>query len=82
MSDNENCKAEWDNPDNWGGSKMLTVYFSKKDPRIWVPKRVTSSGYTVNLAHAGGVLWMVGICVGLLAIMVTITILVTARLYM
>jgi len=66
MTQQEINQAEWDNPRNWGGTKWLTVYFAKDDTRIWVPKAPPAKGKTVNLAHRGGVLWMVGINVGVL----------------
>lgn len=64
---------EWKNPDNWGGPKFLSVYFSKKDNRVWVPKAIKYTGWTLNLAHKGGILWLVGICVGIIAIMMALT---------
>ena len=67
--------AEWLNGDNWGGPKMLAVYFSKKDSRVWVPQQKPSIGLTLNLAHTGGVLWLVGICVGIIMVMVAVTVL-------
>lgn len=68
-------QAEWLSADNWGGPKMLAVYFSKKDNRIWVPQQRPSIGCTLNLAHTGGVLWLVGICVGIIMVMVAVTVL-------
>jgi uncharacterized membrane protein len=67
---------EWLNPDNWGGPKALAVYFSKRDSRIWVPQQSPALGWTVNLAHTGGLLWMVGICVGMILAMALVTVLV------
>ncbi|MEZ5573590.1 MAG: DUF5808 domain-containing protein [Halioglobus sp.] len=54
-------QEEWNDPSNWGGPVWLEVYFSKRDSRIWVPKRIRALGWTVNLAHTGGVLWFFGI---------------------
>lgn len=65
--------AEWNSADNWGGPKYLAVYFSKKDSRVWVPQQRPGHGWTVNLAHTGGILWMVGICVGIILVMVALT---------
>ena len=28
-------QSEWENPENW-----TTIYFSKKDSRSWVPKKI------------------------------------------
>jgi uncharacterized membrane protein len=66
--------AEWLNEDNWGGPKTLAVYFSKRDNRVWVPQQKPSLGWTLNLAHTGGVLWLVGICVGIIMVMVAVTV--------
>lgn len=64
---------EWGNPENWGGPQNLAVYFSKKDTRIWVPQHKPSIGWTLNLAHTGGIMWMVGICVGMIVMLMFLT---------
>lgn len=48
---------EWHNPDNWTGRLFPGPYFSKRDSRIWVPKRVRALGWTLNLAHTAGAIW-------------------------
>ncbi len=58
-------QAEWRNPNNWTGPKWLSVYFSKRDSRVWVPKQMTGLGWTINLGRPGGVAWLVGIIIGL-----------------
>ncbi|WP_256377982.1 DUF5808 domain-containing protein [Paraferrimonas sp. SM1919] len=55
MEQAEINQCEWGNPENWSGPKWLGVYFSKKDSRIWVPKPVAYTGWTLNLAHSSGV---------------------------
>ena len=50
-------QEEWRKEENWGGPNWGAVYFSKRDKRIFVPKRIRWMGYTVNLAHAPGVLF-------------------------
>lgn len=67
-------EAEWNDADNWGGPRNLAVYFSKKDTRIWVPQQKKSFGVTPNLAHSGGILWMVAICLGIILVMAMMTI--------
>ncbi len=67
-------QAEWENPDNWGGTQHLCVYFSKKDKRVWVPKKKPSTGKTPNLAHKAGVFWFVGINVGIIVVLAAVTI--------
>jgi uncharacterized membrane protein len=43
--------SEWENPRNWSRG---VFYHSRLDKRILVPKRLRSFGYTLNLAHPGG----------------------------
>lgn len=51
-------QAEWKNPDNWSGPRMLSHYFSKRDSRVWVPKQISGLGWTLNLGHRRGVAWL------------------------
>ena len=51
-------EREWANPDNWSSPSSLSVYFSKKDTRTWVPKQKRMQGWTLNLGRTGGVLWL------------------------
>ncbi len=63
--DNVN-KEEWGKAGNWSaGSKWICVYFSHKDSRTWVPKRIPSHGCTMNLAKQAGVAWLTGFLVGI-----------------
>ena len=41
---------EWTNPANWSHPRF-GVYFSKRDTRLWVPKRGAGAGWTLNLAR-------------------------------
>ena len=61
-------ESEWSNPDNWGGPRWISVYFSKKDSRTWVPKQVPWMGWTLNLAKTSGVLLFLSIIIGLFMI--------------
>jgi len=47
-------EAQWNNPANWTGPKWLSLYFSKKDSRAWVPKQLPALGWTLNLGHPRG----------------------------
>jgi hypothetical protein len=47
-------EAEWQSPGNWTGPKWLSVYFSKRDSRAWVPKQIPALGSTVNLGNPRG----------------------------
>lgn len=49
--------AEWKNPNNWGGPRLMRVYFSKKDTRVWIPKPIPVLGWTLNLAQKAGSTW-------------------------
>ena len=59
MEQREINRAEWESSENWGGPAWVSVYFSKKDTRTWVPKRIPWMGFTLNLAHTAGVFWLV-----------------------
>lgn len=54
-------QAEWQNPDNWSGG----FYFSKRDSRTWVPKKIPAMGWTINIGTPAGAAWMFGLLVGL-----------------
>ena len=58
MNQNEIDEMEWNNPENWGGPKWFSIYFSKKDSRTIVPKRIAWTGCTLNLAKNSGVIWL------------------------
>jgi uncharacterized membrane protein len=70
MSQKEINQAEWEKDENWGGPKWGAVYFSKKDTRICIPKRIRWMGCTVNLAHTAGVLIFVGALFGIPVIVI------------
>lgn len=53
-------QAEWENPGNWSDS-LFAVYFSKRDSRVWVPKRRPSLGWTLNFGHSSSMVWLAGI---------------------
>ncbi len=59
MNENEINQAEWQNPLNWSGPKWLSVYFSKRDTRVLVPKQMPWMGGTLNLGRTAGVVWLV-----------------------
>ena len=59
MDQSEVNSSEWNNLDNWAGPKWLSVYFSKNDTRVWVPKQLPWTGWTLNLGRAAGVGWLV-----------------------
>lgn len=63
MNQDEANRAEWENPANWSDS-VVGLYFSKRDPRTWVPKRPPGIGWTLNLGHPSGAWWLVGLIAG------------------
>ena len=62
--------AEWENPDNWTGPKWLSIYSSPQDTRVWVPKQIPALGWTINVAHRKGKLWLAAVLAAALAIIV------------
>lgn len=62
MTQDEVNRAEWDNPENWSDN-LVGVYFSKRDKRVWVPKRRPGFGWTLNLGNRRGAWWLVGLLV-------------------
>ena len=69
-------QAEWSNPDNWGGPRWISVYFSKKDSRTWVPKQIPWMGVTLNLARTSGVVLVLLILILLFMIPLITTVVV------
>lgn len=69
-------KAEWSNRDNWGGPRWMSVYFSKKDTRTWVPKQIPWMGWTLNLARTSGVVFFLLIIIALFMLPLAVTIVV------
>jgi uncharacterized membrane protein len=61
-------ESEWEDPANWWGSLL---YRSKRDNRLWVPKRVASFGETINLGRPLGLVIAVAIPGLILAFILT-----------
>jgi len=61
MDQAQTNQAEWAKPENWSSKGVLAVYFSKADTRVWVPKARPALGWTLNLAHRAGVLWLLAL---------------------
>jgi uncharacterized membrane protein len=57
-------QAEWDNSENWSDS-IVGIYFSKRDSRVWVPKRVPGFGWTLNLGNPRAAWLLAGLLAGL-----------------
>jgi uncharacterized membrane protein len=66
MTQDDINQAEWNKPGNWS----CGLYFSKKDNRVWVPKRIKSLGWTLNLGQRKGAIWLISIVIGAIAFVV------------
>jgi uncharacterized membrane protein len=78
MNQEANNQAEWSNPDNWTGPKWLSLYFSKRDSRVWVPKQIPALGWTINLGQPKGVAWLFAIILALPLIVIAVSVLATS----
>ena len=58
MTQDEINKAEWGNPDNWSEPNIMAMYFSKKDSRIFIPKKISWMGCTINFGHNSAAYWL------------------------
>ena len=58
-------ESEWKDASNWTGPQWLSVYFSKRDSRVWVPKQIPALGWTLNLGKPAGVFWLTALIIGL-----------------
>jgi uncharacterized membrane protein len=77
MDQQEINKTEWVKAENWGGPRWISVYFSKKDSRTWVPKQIPWMGWTLNLAKTSGVLMFLSILLGLCLLPMLVLIYIT-----
>jgi len=75
MSQRDLNDAEWANPSNWSAG----LYFSKKDTRVWVPKSIPWTGWTLNLGTRAGACSMIGLLIGLPLLMILLMSLVVRR---
>jgi len=76
MEKQEMNREEWCNTANWHGPKLLSVYVSRRDSRLWVPKQVSSMGWTMNLGHRRALvgLGLIGLAVILLPVVIIMSI--------
>ena len=65
MNQHDINEAEWRDPANWSGPGWAAFYFSKRDTRTWVPKKIPWMGWTLNLGHPAGARWLLGFLIGL-----------------
>ena len=76
MTQIEINESEWSNPQNWSGAKWAQLYFSRKDSRLWVPKRNRSMGWTINLGNPSGAVCLAGVVLSGIAFVVVSNVLV------
>lgn len=70
-------EQEWANPENWSDDAVC-LYFSKRDSRVWVPKRERELGWTFNLAHGRGALAFVSVMLAPAAVMLIVVLVILA----
>jgi len=61
--------SEWRRDENWSWAG----YSCAADSRTWLPKRIPAMGWSVNLAHTAGRLWLLtllGVPIGVVALAV------------
>ena len=56
----------WQDPRNWQAG---IFYFCRDDPRLFVPKRLRWTGWTLNFARPGAYVFMIGLIVLLWVVM-------------
>ncbi|MCA1841274.1 MAG: DUF5808 domain-containing protein [Actinobacteria bacterium] len=61
-------ESEWGNPANWWAG---LIYHSRRDDRVWVPKRSPSLGDTINLGRPLGLAIALAIPTLIIAFIVT-----------
>ena len=71
-------RAEWNDPRNWTGPKWLSIYFSKRDSRAWVPKQIPAFGRTVNLGNPRGAFALLAIVSTIIIALVVLAIVLLA----
>lgn len=72
--------AEWENPRNWTGPKWLSLYASRQDTRLWVPKQIPALGWTLNLGHKRGWVYLSGMLLAAAAFVVITNVVVATMI--
>ena len=57
MGQDDINREEQANPANWGDGPW-GFYFSKRDSRLWVPKRGEPTSWTFNFGHRNAAPWL------------------------
>lgn len=63
-------EEEWNNLKNWIGPDLCALYLSKKDCRIWVPKKIPSHGWTINVGSPAGIVQLVLLVIVFLVVVI------------
>ncbi|GHA00292.1 hypothetical protein GCM10008090_06260 [Arenicella chitinivorans] len=71
MAESEINQQEWQDERNW--VTWFGIYSSRRDSRLWVPKRMPALGWTINFGHPRGPLlfWCI---LGVLALLVLLAV--------
>jgi hypothetical protein len=59
MTQDDINREESANPANWSDGEW-SLYFSKRDRRLWVPTRENATSWTFNFGHRNAALWLLG----------------------
>lgn len=54
MTQSEINESEWQDRANW----RIGCYSSPRDTRVWVPKPIRWTGWTLNFAHRSAWVWL------------------------
>lgn len=52
VTDSDINQQEWQDERNW--VTWFGIYSSRRDTRLWVPKRMPALGWTINFGHPRG----------------------------
>ena len=72
-------QQEWERPENWTG--WLSTYRSPRDTRLWVPKRNSAYGTTLNFAHRGAWWSLIGLFSVPLGFLIFLILFIVVRLF-
>lgn len=63
MTQEQINRREWSDPMNGSRTGVLGLYSSRKESRLWVPRRGTSQGRTFNFGNPKAACWTLGLVV-------------------
>lgn len=71
----EEQKKLWRDPTSWAWG---VIYNCPEDSRVWVPKRIRWTGWTLNFAHRSAYAWLFAL-LAISAAAITLSMFVTGR---